>query len=73
MLIFETIATVLAVAGCLANNRRRRICFILWIVSNAICGVLHYQAGLPGLLVRDVIFSVLAVEGFLKWKGDGCG
>jgi nicotinamide riboside transporter PnuC len=68
MLSVELMATGLAVAGCVLNNRRRRACFGLWIVSNLICGVLHGGAGLWGLVVRDVLFSILAVEGFLKWR-----
>jgi len=65
--IFGTIATVLAVTGCVLNNRGARVCFLLWLVSNIICAVLHSGAGLWSLVVRDVLFSVLAVEGWIKW------
>jgi hypothetical protein len=34
--IIGTAATVLAVAGVVLNNRRRRACFAVWLVSNAL-------------------------------------
>ena len=65
--VFGVIATVLAVTGCVLNNRRRRICFAVWIFSNLICGWLHFDSGLWPLMVRDVIFSALAIEGWFLW------
>jgi len=73
--VFGIIATVLAVSGCVMNNRRRRVCFVLWIVSNVICCGLHYQAEMWSLMARDVIFSALAIEGWILWnkrKGVDC-
>lgn len=62
------IATVLAVVGCITNNRRLRLCFLLWLASNTLTGVIHAQAGIWSLLVRDVVFCVLAVDGWIRWK-----
>lgn len=61
-------ATVLAVGGCALNNRRRRMCFVLWVISNAACLYLHAGCGLWSLAVRDVIFTVLSVEGWILWN-----
>jgi len=61
------IASVLAVAGVVANNRRLRWCFYVWIVSNILAGAIHAQIGLWSLCARDVIFFGLAVEGWIKW------
>jgi len=65
--IAGTVATVLAVAGVVFNNRLDRRCFVLWIVSNIICAAVHLQAGIWSLLARDVIFAILAVEGLILW------
>ena len=65
--IIGIIATVLAVAGVITNNRRLRLCFLLWLVSNALsCGI-HVHAGIWSLVARDAIFFVLAIEGWFKW------
>lgn len=69
--IIGIIATTLAVIGVITNNRRLRACFLLWMVSNALTGAIHAQAGIWSLLVRDAIFFVLAIEGWFKW-GHKC-
>lgn len=62
------IATALAVTGVLLNNRMNRWGFALWVVSNLLCLRLHAVAGLISLAARDIIFTVLAVEGFFRWS-----
>lgn len=62
------VATAVAVAGVVLNNRRRWQCFVLWLASNAATLAIHVSAGLWALAVRDGIFLVLAVEGLLLWR-----
>ena len=62
------IAAILAVLGVVLNNRRMICCFYLWIVSNFLSGLIHYDAGLWAMLARDVIFIGLALEGIWKWR-----
>jgi nicotinamide riboside transporter PnuC len=66
--LLGTIATVIAVAGVVANNRKWRICFWLWLVSNGLTAAIHAQTGIWSLCVRDIIFFGLAVEGLWLWK-----
>ena len=66
--IVGTVAAILAVAGVLLNNRKLRMCFILWMVSNALSAGIHACAGPWSLMLRDVVFFVLAIEGWIKWK-----
>lgn len=63
-----TIATLLAIIGVLLNNRKMIVCFYLWLASNAITAGIHYNAEIYSLLIRDLIFLILAVEGIYKWK-----
>lgn len=65
--IIGTVATVLAVIGVLTNNRRLRVCFLIWMLSNLLTGAIHAHAGIWSLLVRDVIFFGLAIEGWVRW------
>jgi len=64
------ISTMFAVAGVVLNNRRLRLCFALWLVSNAVSLWIHVDAGVWSLAVRDGIFLLLAVEGWFKWGRD---
>ena len=71
--VIGIIATILAVTGVVLNNRRLRVCFIIWFVSNALSLIIHAQTGVWSLTARDAIFLVLAVEGWIKWgkkKGE---
>lgn len=60
-------ATVIAVVGVNLNNRRRRGCFLLWMVSNSLTLAVHVWAGLGAMAGRDIVFLVLAVQGWFLW------
>lgn len=62
------VTLVLAVGGVVLNNRRLRVCFVLWMISNILSACLHIKAAMWPLAVRDVIFFVFAVEGWFLWK-----
>jgi hypothetical protein len=66
----EFAAMVLAVAGVCLNNGQIIWCFPVWMVSNILCAYLHGRAGLKWLLLRDVIFTVLAAVGWVMWAGN---
>jgi len=71
--LFGTISTVLAIVGVLANNRCLRWCFLVWMVSNALSMVIHARARIRSLTVRDAIFLVLAIEGWIRWGATDGG
>jgi len=61
------VATVLAVVGVVLNNRKLTWCFPLWIISNVLWAYLHVRVDLWSGLVRDVVFTGLAFEGWYQW------
>jgi len=65
--IIGIVSTVIAVGGVLANNRKLRWCFLLWMVSNATSMAIHIDAGIWSLAGRDAAFLILAVEGWFLW------
>jgi len=58
---------ILAVLGVLLNNARMRACFYVWLVSNALAGLVHAHADLWILAARDLVFWVLAIHGLWAW------
>ena len=66
--IVGTVVLILGASGVLLNNRRLRMCFILWMVSNALSAGIHAYVELWSLMARDVVFLVLAIEGWVKWS-----
>lgn len=65
--ILGTLALILGVLGCLLNNRRLRICFIVWFISNVLNGIVHFRVDVWSLLTRDIVFSFLLLEGWIRW------
>jgi hypothetical protein len=61
------VAMAIAVVGVFLNNHRVRACFLLFLVSNSLCGAVHLHAHLWGLLARDTIFLLLAWHGWVVW------
>lgn len=63
-----TISTVIAIVGTVANTRRLRWCFALWMVSNTLSLAVHAWAGIWSFAARDVVFLALAIEGWFRWR-----
>lgn len=66
--IVGIIATILAVGGVVLNNRKMAACFYLWIISNILSAYIHWSSNTNSLMVRDLIFLVLAIEGISRWS-----
>ena len=65
--IASAAAGVLAIAGVVLNNHRRRACFVVWIASNTGSGALHLAPGMFAMGARDAVFCALAVHGLVLW------
>jgi nicotinamide riboside transporter PnuC len=65
--LIGSIATVIAVAGVILNNYRRREGFLLFLVSNTLALTVHAAVGVWSMVARDAIFFVLAIHGWMKW------
>lgn len=66
--IAGTLTTILAVYGVILNNRKRIGCFYVWLISNLISAGIHLNTATYSLVVRDVIFMALAIEGIVLWR-----
>lgn len=60
--------TAIAVSGVVLNNRRNRLCFIVWMASNALSAGVHLSAGMFALAARDTAFFFLAIHGLIVWS-----
>jgi len=66
--IISFIASGIAITGVILNNRMSITGFKFWWISNLMSAFLHCQPGLYSLMIRDLVFFLLAVVGFVKWK-----
>ena len=60
-------ALILGVLGCLLNNRKLRICFVVWLISNTLNGIVHFRVDVWSLVIRDIVFSILVIDGWFRW------
>lgn len=67
---FGLLTCGLAITGVVLNNRLNIICFWFWMMSNALSATLHLHVELWSLFLRDVVFFVLCIEGYLRWRRD---
>lgn len=65
--LIGTICLVISVIGVLLNNHKLRAGFLVWLFSNLISAALHCYTELYSLMIRDLIFFVLAIHGWKKW------
>jgi len=67
------LATCGAIAGVVLNNLKNKLCFLVWLFTNAISCGLHVRGWVGGdgamltLAVRDAVFLMLAVHGWVIW------
>jgi len=66
--LMGTVACLLAVVGVVCNNRRLIACFPLWMVSNGLMAAIHAEASIWSLVIRDIVFFVLAIDGWRRWR-----
>ena len=66
--ILGTIATVIACVGVVLNNHQSIYCFLLWLFSNGLTLYIHQHERMWSLALRDMIFLMLAVEGWIQWS-----
>ena len=66
--IIGVLALILSLLGVILNNRRFRVCFLIWLMSNTLCAIIHASTCVWSLMIRDLIFLVLAIEGWFKWR-----
>jgi nicotinamide riboside transporter PnuC len=58
----------LAVTGVILSNRKRRSCYICWIISNTSWGIINLNHGLTIEALQNGIFLYLALDGLYRWR-----
>lgn len=69
--ILGVIAFCLSITGCLLCNRKKLLCWPVWIVADSIFVYIYYSKGLTIGALREFVFILLCFEGFYRWKYKG--
>ena len=57
----------LAIVGVVLNIRKKRACFLFWLVTNGYWAVYNYAAGELAEAATFAVFWVLSIYGFKSW------
>ncbi len=61
--------TLLSIVGVILNIKKKRVCFLIWAVTNFSWMVVDYQQGLYSQAVLFLVYFLLALWGLIEWKG----
>lgn len=67
LIICQWLAMFLALLGMVFNNHKKRVCFVIWFAGSILGIILYIDTELWGLVVRDIIYLVLFIHGYLLW------
>lgn len=63
--------TGLSLIGVVLNIKKKKICFIVWGVTNAIWAVIDFEAGLPAQGMLFIAYFCLSIWGLVAWSKEG--
>ena len=69
-IIYTWIATIIALAGTALNVKKVRVCFALWLITNAMWLAWDIAHGLYSRGLLDAVQFVLAAWGLYEWGHD---
>lgn len=68
MIVLSILGFCLSITACLLCNRKRILCWPIFILADAIFVYLHLSRGLYVEAIREGTFLLLCFEGYYRWK-----
>ena len=63
--------TFMSLIGVVLNIKKKKVCFIVWGVSNAMWAVIDFEAGLPAQGMLFIAYFCLSIWGLVEWSKEG--
>lgn len=60
--------TFFSIIGVILNIKKKRLCFLIWIVTNTVWMVIDFYSGLYQQAFLYLIYLGLAIHGFIAWR-----
>ena len=70
IIIASWVIAALSIVGVHYNIHKKRICFLFWMVTNASWIVIDIVYGVYAQAALMLVYFVLAIRGYIKWKED---
>ena len=62
------IITILSIVGVVLNIKKKKICFLIWIVTNTSWMIIDYLEGLYSQSALFLVYLILAFYGLIEWN-----
>jgi nicotinamide riboside transporter PnuC len=66
--IFPWVVSVLSLVGVVLNIKKSRICFFIWLFTNASWTIVDFVFGLYAQSLLFLVYTGLAVYGIIEWR-----
>jgi len=66
----DAFTTIFSFSATYMQARKVLSSWVYWLLINAVSVGLYFVRGLPFYAIQMIVFSVLSVVGFLKWKKE---
>ena len=62
------VLAVLSLVGIILNIHKKRICFIIWMITNFAWMLVDIKKNIPAQAFLFFVYFLLAIWGWVKWK-----
>lgn len=68
--VYTWVATVIALSGTVLNCKKKKVCFVLWTITNSMWLVWDLYNGTISRAFLDLVQLLLAIYGIYEWNKD---
>lgn len=68
MVVITWIITFLSLIGVILNIKKKKICFLIWMVTNASWCIYDFSIEAHAQSFLFLIYTALAIWGFIAWR-----
>jgi membrane protein implicated in regulation of membrane protease activity len=70
MNIMLWLLTVLSLIGVVLNIKKKKVCFVIWGITNLAWAIIDFRADIPAQGVLFLIYFCLAIWGLVEWRTE---
>lgn len=63
--------TILSLFGSYLNCKKKKICFILWIICNVFWLLFDLKASVYSRVILDLVQTGFSIYGLMEWSKNG--
>jgi len=68
MISWTWLLTILSLTGTILNIKKKKVCFIIWTITNSLWTIVDFNAGLYSQAMLQFVYVGLAIWGIIEWR-----